>query len=218
MRKRTKNQLKASKHLNLNLFAPVFENRPAAATLYTEIQEHAKRIKNQTDNLVQSLPDADNGLPSISELYKSYERINWQYFDGNLPSVRIEYSTRMSSAGSYTPADRLIRMGRRYHQLFPEEIEDTLKHEMIHILNPSHNVAFKAEAKRIGASLRAKSHPTLQRTPRYLYFCDSCKREYPRQKRFRMASCGKCSSGGRYDLKYKLKLMKNAKLVAQSID
>jgi len=211
MRKLSKKQLKASLNLSLDLFRPEIVNRPVTATLYTEIRQHTKRIENQEQISTQARGKADNGLPSLSELQESFERINWRYFRGSLPAVRIEYSTRMTSAGSYTPLDRLIRLGSRYHQLFPEEIEDTLKHEMIHIVNPSHNAAFRAEARRIGASLRAKSHPKLQKAPRYLYVCNSCKIEYPRQKRFRMASCGKCSRGGRFDEKYKLVLMKKAK-------
>ena len=147
-------------------------------------------------------------LPTIEELYLIFEKINNQYFENKLPIVRIEYSSRMTNAGSYTPSLKLIKMSKKYHEIFPDDIEDTLKHEMIHIIHFYHDADFKREAKRIGTSLKAKSHPSLRRKPKYVYFCPGCKKEYPRQKRFRLASCGFCSVGGQYDDRYKLKLLK----------
>ena len=138
-----------------------------------------------------------------------YDIFNRQYFDGELPRVAIEYSTRMTSAGSYDRTRRMIRIGRKYHDLFPDEIEDTLKHEMIHQRHWRHDAAFKAEAARIGASIRANGHPSLRRPPRYIYACPACRTEYPRQKRLVMASCGRCSSRHRYDARFKLKLIKS---------
>ncbi|RME29453.1 MAG: hypothetical protein D6800_02660, partial [Candidatus Zixiibacteriota bacterium] len=41
---------------------------------------------------------------------------------------------------------------------------------------------------------------------RYLYVCDACGTEYPRRKQLRSASCGKCSAGGRFDPRFKLRL------------
>ena len=137
-----------------------------------------------------------------------FDKFNWQFFDGKLPRVKIEYSKRMLAAGSYTPSYKLIKLGVKYHQVFPDEIADTLKHEMIHIIHYHHNAAFKAEAKRIGASLNAKFHQSLKREPKYLYVCNNCEMKYPRQKRLRMASCGKCSTGRKYNNKYKLVLSK----------
>jgi hypothetical protein len=112
----------------------------------------------------------------------------------------------MMSAGSYTPSHKLIRIGRKYHEVFPRDIDDTLKHEMIHIVHFNHNAAFKAEARRIGCSVRAQSHPSLRKPPRYLYECPACRTEYPRQKILRMASCGDCSRGGKFDSRFKLRL------------
>lgn len=147
-------------------------------------------------------------LPSEPELYRLFHQYNLTYFQGRLPEVTIEYSNRMRSAGSYQPDDKLIKIGRRYHEIFPEDIPDTLKHEMIHILNLRHDAAFRAEALRIGATVKARSHPSLRRSPKHIYVCPNCRAEYPRQKRLRMASCGTCSPDGKYNRKYKLKLLK----------
>ena len=148
-------------------------------------------------------------LPSAETLEHLFNRFNFLYFNGKLARPVIEYSNRMTCAGSYTPVKNLIKISRRYHFIFPDEIEDTLKHEMIHIIHFNHNAAFKAEAKRIGASLRAKTHPSLRRQPKYIYVCPNCGLEYPRQKKVRMSSCGSCSKRGRFDPDFKLKLAKS---------
>lgn len=153
-------------------------------------------------------PVSSGSLPSEAELYRLFHQFNLTYFQGRLPEVTIVYSNRMRSAGSYQPDGKLIKVGRKYHEIFPEDIHDTLKHEMIHILNLRHDAAFRAEALRIGATVRAQSHPSLRRLPKYLYVCPNCRAEYPRQKRLRMASCGTCSPGGKYNRNYKLKLLK----------
>ncbi len=147
-------------------------------------------------------------LPSIEELYLLFDKINITYFDNKLPQAKIEYSTRMTNAGSYTPALKLIKISKKYHEIFPDDIEDTMKHEMIHIIHFYHNAEFKKEAARIGTTLKAKPHPSLRRKAKYLYLCPGCKKEYPRQKRLRMASCGSCSDKSKYDNRFKLKLVK----------
>lgn len=203
--RRNKSSHKALAALNFDLFQVESLTQPAPVTLYTKIREHAMAVPKV------ELPVAktEGGLPTLGELHRMFDRFNWIHFEGKLPRANIEYSTRMSSAGSYTPQRRLIRIGRKYHELFADEIADTLKHEMIHILHIRHDANFKAEAVRVGASLRAKSHPLLRKPPKYLYVCPHCFREYPRQKRLRMASCGECSIGRRFDKRYKLRLRKN---------
>ncbi len=205
---KTKRQLKALAALNLNLFEPETTSIPAPATLYSEIRRQAgQRIEAAT----VSLDTARVELPTAAELAGFFDRYNWMFFDGKLPRARIEYSNRMRSAGSYTPSDKLIKIGRKYHEVFPDEIGDTLKHEMIHILHIRHDAAFKAEAARVGASVKARSHPSLRRPPKYVYVCRNCSKEYPRQKRLRMASCGDCSRGGRFDSRHKLELKASRK-------
>lgn len=209
-----KKQKKALQALNYDLFTPEPLAPPAPATIDTKIAQHAIRNVNSEilptpvyDLMVRA--EAKKGeLPSVNRLYQMFDCYNHLYFQGKLPSVRIEYSNRMTNAGSYTPDLKLIKISRKYHEIFPEDITDTLKHEMIHIIHFYHNAAFKKEAKRIGASLKAKTHPSLIKKAKYIYQCPSCAKEYPRQKRLRMASCGYCSKGGKYDDRFKLKLKK----------
>lgn len=154
-------------------------------------------------------------LPSVDELYRMFAIYNRQYFNGKLPRVKIVYSRRMLAAGGYFPAKKEIRISEKYHTIFPEEVYDTLKHEMIHLVHMKHNAAFKRTARRIGASVRANEHPELRRPPRYIYICPVCGTEYPRNKRLRMASCGSCSRNG-FDARYKLILKKKLTRAAKS--
>lgn len=197
-------QQRAAARLNYDLFEHPMMAPPAPATLYTAIKQFGDRLPVPDR---QPAPLVSPSLPEVAELYRWFDEFNWLYFGGKLPKVGIAYSGRMTSAGSYTPSQKLIRLGRRYHEIYPEELQDTLKHEMIHILHPNHNAAFKREAERLGASLRAKSHPSLRRPPRYLYICPGCGHEYPRQKRLRMASCGRCSKG-KFDSRFKLRAVR----------
>ena len=205
---RSKRKHKALKALNYDLFDPPVVTPPAPATLYTRIQQASR---DQARPVVSSvdLSFSPTALPDERELLRRFSVFNWMYFQGRLPLPRITYSRRMMAAGSYSPTDRIIKIGRKYHELFPEDINDTLKHEMIHMLHLRHDAAFKREAGRIGASLRARPHPALQKPPRYVYVCPGCGRRYPRQKRLRMASCGVCSPGGKYDERFKLKLLRS---------
>lgn len=206
MVKRTKRQLKAQAALNLDLFRHDSQQVPAPATLHTKIQEYS-RPSEEIARLAEVGRQAIRAeLPTVDELYALFVRYNWMYFGGRLPRPRIEYSNRMTTAGAYYPRQRLIKIGRKYHELFPDEVADTLKHEMIHQIHLKHDARFKAEAARVGASVKARSHPALRRPPKYVYACPGCGMEYPRQKRLVMASCGKCSPGGRYDDRFKLGL------------
>lgn len=206
MSRHTKRQLKALAALNLDLFEPEVKQVPAPATLYTRIQAYAEPSAESAALADREGEVVRAELPDEEELCRMFDRYNWMYFGGRLRKPRIEISNRMTTAGAYYPGQKLIKIGRKYHELFPDEVSDTLKHEMIHLIHLKHNAAFKAEARRIGASVRAQSHPSLHRPPRYLYVCPGCGLEYPRQKRIVMGSCGKCSKGGRYDERFKLKL------------
>jgi predicted SprT family Zn-dependent metalloprotease len=197
---------RASSTFNLDLFYPDTIRVPAPATLYTKIRAEAERQCEAASRL-EAKPDLSRtDLPTEEELYRLFDRYNWTYFRGRLRRPTIQYSDRMTMAGAYLPDQRIIKISRRYHQLFPEEITDTLKHEMIHLVHLKHDSAFRAEAERLGASVKARSHPLLGRPPKYVYECLRCRTEFPRQKRLVMASCGYCSPGGKYDVRFKLVL------------
>jgi predicted SprT family Zn-dependent metalloprotease len=225
MAKKTRH-MKAMAAIHYDLFTPEDLTPPPPATLsHHELDELRRQQEAQRVQLAvagpSQVPPTPGGvgqagpvsreskapLPTIEELYRRFDYYNVVYFKGRLRRARIEYSKRMTSAGSYTPSQRLIKIGYRYHLVFPGDINDTLKHEMLHIRYYRHDARFKAEAKRIGCTVKAQSHPSLARPAKYIYVCPGCGAEYPRQKRLRMASCGDCSRGGKYDERFKLKLV-----------
>lgn len=146
-------------------------------------------------------------FPAESDLAILLNALNRKYFGGDLPDVTIEWSSRMKHAGKCIANDNIIRLGRDYHEHYPEDIVDTLKHEMIHIRLPDHSSRFKEEAKRIGASMYAKNYPGMLRGMKYMYVCPVCNLSYPSRKMHRNRSCGPCSKG-KYDSRFKLKFVK----------
>lgn len=191
--KRSRKQQKALRHLNYDLFGG--KGEPAG-----------DKPGNQAPRANEHPEEALTPLPEVEELYRQFDIFNMVHFKGKLPRVRIKYSDRMLIAGSYTPSQRIIKIGRKYHEIFREEIEDTLLHEMIHIIYPNHDARFKALAHRLGVSIKARAHPDLRAPYKYLYVCPVCGKEYPRRKRYRMASCGICSRGHGFDPRCKLVL------------
>lgn len=161
-------------------------------------------ILPEADLIIEEEPIKE--LPTELELYEIFDRLNLNLFDHQIPRLNIRYSKRMLMAGSFTPTKNEIKIGRKYHLIFPDDIEDTLAHEMIHFFYPNHGRRFKDLANRLGVSLKAKEHPDLRLACRYLYYCPSCNKEYPRRKRLRMASCGSCTAGRNFDARFKLKL------------
>ncbi len=209
MSKSIKRHLRGPSSLSLDLFQSDSMQVPAPATLYTKISQQAAPTRETAALLDKQIAPAKPGLPELEELERMFDHYNWLYFRGRLRKPKIEYSTRMTTAGAFFPKLRLIRMSRRYHEIFPEEIADTLKHEMIHLVHLKHDAKFQAEAARIGASVKAQTHPLLGRPPRLLYECPKCGTDFPRQKKLVMASCGYCSKGGRYDERFKLVLKRS---------
>lgn len=149
-------------------------------------------------------------LPDEVELQKIFDCLNWKYFNGRLPKVKLEWSSRMRAAGKFYLGCNLIRLGRKYHEYYPRDVEDTMKHEMIHILYPDHGKHFKAEAKRVGASMHAKDFPGGRSPHKYIYICPVCGEKYYRHRYLRAASCGRCAPYG-YDKRFKLRLFWSAK-------
>jgi SprT-like protein len=161
------------------------------------------------DTAINTYPDETQALPDQSRLFEMFMTINRKYFGGSLPLVSIEWSNRMRVAGKYYVDQKLIKLGRKYHAYYPEEVEDTLKHEMVHILYPNHGPQFKREAARIGTSNHARDYPGGRSPHKYIYVCPVCGQKYYRHRRLRMASCGTCSKNG-YDSRFKLKFYRSA--------
>lgn len=147
--------------------------------------------------------DSNNGgivLWDTKKLYEKYETFNHRYFNNRLPQgqdIVIEWSTRLtSSAGNCrvlrntfkrNAAEVVIRLSVHYHQNYPQEIEVTLLHEMIHILVPGHGPEFKRWVNQINAQggtvVRHSKEPAAQ--PKWEYQCLNCGTKIYRRRRFK---------------------------------
>lgn len=121
-------------------------------------------------------------LPTEADLYDRYERYNGLYFDHRLPArdqVIIEWSRRLTSAaGRCYPQRNLIRLSTHYHLKYPHEVDETLLHEMIHLLVPNHGPEFHAWLHRIrrrgGVVHRYSKERATPARFRWQYTCRRC--------------------------------------------
>lgn len=165
----------------------------------------------------------DHKLPSEQELNELYDLLNQRYWEDKLPKVPVRWSERMHAlAGQYWRSKKRgweIVLSVPYHTHFPEEVEDTLKHEMIHVwmhktgkrkYGVMHGLEFEAEAKRIGASRYARYYEGMHRPYKYEWECPNCHRR-SRTRIWVDLACGSCCrehNNGRYTRRFKLKLVK----------
>ena len=154
------------------------------------------------------------------DLRKKYNEYNERYFNNELPEleagkVDIEWSSRMTaSAGmmvlrqSYCGkvADRKIKISTHYAERYPEDVDNVIIHEMIHILHPhdNHNEPFQQKAdeinrkaEQLGEAIKITVHASdSAKAPKWSYICDSCGRDHTRQRRAKNGGtgyrCGKC--------------------------
>jgi predicted SprT family Zn-dependent metalloprotease len=147
-------------------------------------------------------------LPDETELARRYDAFNKRYFRSSLPPVTIRWSGRMRIAGTCDSRRRIITLSRVYHSHFPGDVDDTLKHEMIHLRHHRHDARFHREAERIGASVHCRDYAELHPRARLIYVCPNCGTEFPRSKRERLY-CGRCARR-RIDPRYQLVLRSHA--------
>jgi len=74
-------------------------------------------------------------LPGEAELQLIFARLNYQYFNGEAPDCRIRYNERFSNSSgriTYTARPFLIELSPKHFRKYPQALEETLLHEMIH--------------------------------------------------------------------------------------
>lgn len=133
-------------------------------------------------------------LPDEDELLRRFHQFNAEFFKGKLPAATIRWSTRMRIAGTCHRHRALITLSRPYHENFPGDVDDTLKHEMIHLRYAGHGPAFRREAARIGASIHCREYDGIHPRAKLVYACPTCWREFRRSKPGELY-CGRCSRG-----------------------
>jgi predicted SprT family Zn-dependent metalloprotease len=156
-------------------------------------------------------------LPPESDLQLLFARLNYQYFNGEVPDCRIRYNERFSnSAGriTYGAHPLVIELSPKHFRRYPEALEETLLHEMIHawcftkFRDTGHGHRFKRKLRECG--LKSIYHdlgsvrPLTESSKRYILRCEHCAFEALRKKRpGKPASCPRCNKR-RFDPRYPL--------------
>jgi len=194
----------------------------------SKLESASKSAERVSQEAQKRLP-ADAGL----RMERWFDELNEQHFDGFLDRPLLRFNSRLrSSAGRFIPGIRpSIRVSGSGRPpvielatyLFEEveaekHLKDTLAHEMIHHWlwvrrRPyGHTPEFWDKMEQMGVS-RYNPVPRV-RPPRYVYGCPFCRAEYPARRKLGPLACAKCCkahSGGRYDARFRLALLRDSK-------
>jgi predicted SprT family Zn-dependent metalloprotease len=143
-------------------------------------------------------------LPDVAELQLLFAQLNYMHFDGEIPTYRIVYNARFSNlAGRITYKPPTIELSPKHLKGKPDELRETLLHEMIHAwlhakgANPGHTAAFKRKMRELG--LRSIYHdlgtakPFNESAKRYILRCEKCTMEVLRKRKPRaLIMCARC--------------------------
>lgn len=156
-------------------------------------------------------------LPSEADLQLLFARLNNEHFNGAAPDCRIAYNERFSnSAGriTYGPKPLLIELSPKHFRKYPEALEETLLHEMVHawcyerFRDTGHGLRFRRKMRECG--LRSIYHdlgnvrPSKESSRRYILRCEACAFELLRRRVPRTpASCPRCNHR-RFDSRFPL--------------
>jgi predicted SprT family Zn-dependent metalloprotease len=133
-------------------------------------------------------------LPDVATLQLLFAQLNYQHFDGEIPTYRIAFNARFSNvAGRITYKPPLIELSPKHLDGKPDELRDTLLHEMIHAwlhskkMNPGHTPAFKAKMRELGLPSiyhdMGKVAPRTESPRRYILRCEKCAMEVLRKRK-----------------------------------
>ncbi len=156
-------------------------------------------------------------LPAEAELQFLFARLNYEFFNGEVPDCRIRYNERFSnSAGriTYGRPPMLIELSPKHFRKHPEALEETLLHEMIHawcyvrFRDTGHGPRFRKKLRACGLSSiyhdLGNMRPLRESSKRYILRCEVCAFEALRRNRpARPASCPRCNRRG-FDRRYPL--------------
>lgn len=156
-------------------------------------------------------------LPDETSLQLLFARLNYQYFNGEVPDCRIRYNERFSnSAGriSYSERPMLIELSPKHFRKFPQALEETLLHEMIHawcyarFRDMGHGPRFKKKLRECGLGSiyheLGNVRPLNESSKRYILRCEHCAFETLRKKKpGKPISCARCNKR-RFDPRFPL--------------
>jgi predicted SprT family Zn-dependent metalloprotease len=154
---------------------------------------------------------------SEADLQLLFARLNYEFFNGDVPDCRIRYNERFSnSAGRITYGERpmVIELSPKHFRQHPQALEETLLHEMVHawcyahFRDRGHGARFKRKLRECGLGSiyhdLGNAAPLKESTKRYILRCEACAFEALRRSRPRQpASCPRCNKR-RFDARFPL--------------
>ncbi len=138
--------------------------------------------------------------------------------------LRVEWNSRLrTAAGRADYRQKLISLNPRLFE-HPAEIDQTLRHELAHILAQfragrrrilPHGIEWRQACRDLGICDERRCHnlpfPVSERARRYLYRCPNCQRNFPRVRRIKRAvaclACCRAHNRGKFDAHFRLVLV-----------
>ena len=138
--------------------------------------------------------------------------------------LRVEWNSRLkTAAGRADHRQKLISLNPRLVE-HPAEIDRTLRHELAHILAQfragrrrisPHGPQWQQACRDLGIADEKRCHtlpfPTKSYTPRFIYRCPNCRRDFPRVRKIKRTvaclACCRAHNGGEFDVRFRLKLL-----------
>ena len=187
-----------------------------------------KRNASQLNQLEFCFDTADlQPLPSADELRADAVSLLASVNASKLgKQLRVEWNARMRSAvGRADYRHCLILLNPALHRFGQNEIDRTLRHELAHLLAQfrvgrrrilAHGSEWRQACCDLGIEGERACHklPVEVRriSPRFLYCCGNCRRQFPRVHRIRRPTacliCCRKFAGGKYDERFRLYLAK----------
>ncbi len=155
----------------------------------------------------------------IAFAYKTFERINEQFYQNRFTRPRITFSKR-ATGGYYDKRKHEIGISLAMTVEFGRpEFYETLLHELAHLVIQSHNRNFYALLEQLGGSgrkaprtylLELKRRQLLKNNYPVLVHCPNClvARRYRNRRALRYAcrACCETFAGGKFDTRFQLVL------------
>lgn len=144
-------------------------------------------------------------------------------------SIQVEWNARLfSAAGRADFRRKLVSLNPRLREHDLSEIDRTLRHEIAHLLAQfragrrrvaPHGTEWRKACHDLGIADESRTHalpfPIQRRTPRYLYECPRCRKNFPRVHRIKRAiaclDCCRKFNRGKFDLSARLRLVESSK-------
>ncbi len=139
--------------------------------------------------------------------------------------VRVQWNPRLKScAGRADYRRKLVSLNPRLREHGNAEIEQTLRHELAHLLAQAragrrriapHGAEWRQACYDLGIGGEARCHtlpfPVARRARRFLYKCPNCRSAFPRVQRIRRAvaclACCRAHNRGNFDARFRLRLV-----------